>query len=385
MTDQVGFLNFAEAREIAKRRLPRGIFEYIDRGAEDERALAGNRAAFDRIKIKPYALRSGSNRSTTISLFGHEYCAPLVVTPTAFAGLVYFNGEVELAKAAAEFGIPFTAATEAITSIAAVARATSVPIWFQLYLWDKEEISFELMDKAWSSGVRTIVVTVDTPVLPNREFNVRNGFDVPLRFALRNVFDVAMHPRWALGVFGRYVVTEGVPTFANYPDQYRKNLLRRDRGDPLDFMPNLSWDHMGRIRDRWKGTMVIKGLLRQEDALEAKRVGADGIVVSNHGGRNLDSAIAPIDVLRGIVDCVGPAMTVLADSSVQRGSDVFKLLASGAKAVLLGRSMLYGTAAGGKAGAIAMMRILKEELARTMDMSGCQTIADVNQDMIAAS
>ncbi|MER8972405.1 MULTISPECIES: alpha-hydroxy acid oxidase [unclassified Mesorhizobium] len=385
MTDRAGFLNFAEARKIAKRRLPRGIFEYIDRGTEDERALVGNRAAFDRIKITPYALRSSSNRSTTISLFGHEYSAPLVVTPTAFAGLVYFNGEMELAKAAAEFGIPFTAATEAITSIGVVARASSVPIWFQLYLWDKEEISFNLMEKAWSSGVRTIVVTVDTPVLPNREFNVRNGFDVPLRFSPRNVFDGAMHPRWALGVLGRYVITEGMPSFANYPDQYRKNLLRRDRGDSLDFMPNLGWDHMARIRDRWKGTMVIKGLLRQEDALEAKRVGADGIVVSNHGGRNLDSAIAPIDVLRGIVDCVGPGMTVLADSSVQRGSDVFKLLASGAKAVLLGRSMLYGTAAGGKAGAIAMMSILKEELARTMDMSGCQTIADVNQDLIAVS
>jgi isopentenyl diphosphate isomerase/L-lactate dehydrogenase-like FMN-dependent dehydrogenase len=383
--DTLDFLNFAEARAIAKRRLPRGIFEFIDRGTEDERALGANRAAFDRVKIRPYVLRGETARSpaskTGVNLFGRDYTAPIVVAPTAFAGLACFRGEIELAQAAAESGIPFCAATEAITPVEEIARASAAPLWFHLYLWNREDLSFALMQRAWDHGCRTLIVTADNPVAPKREFNVRNGFDVPFRFSTRNILDVATHPRWAFGVLGRYFLSEGVPNFANYPERYRQNLLRRNTAESLDVMPGLSWDHMRRIRDRWKGEMVIKGILRPEDALQAKAVGADGIVVSNHGGRNLDSAVPPIEVLRGIVDSVGPSMTVLADSSVQRGSDVFKLLASGAKAVLVGRAMLYGAAAGRKAGAMRMMKILTDELARTMDMSGCRTIADITQDM----
>ncbi|MNC14235.1 (S)-mandelate dehydrogenase [compost metagenome] len=215
-------------------------------------------------------------------------------------------------------------------------------------------------------------MTVDTPVMPKREFNVRNGFDVPLRFSARNVFDVATHPRWALGVLGRYVLSGGL----------RQDLLHRRKVDSLDLMPDLSWEHMKGIRDRWKGNLIIKGILRPDDALRAKALGADGIVVSNHGGRNLDFAVSPIEVLREISDSVGSSLTVLADSSVQRGSDVFKLLANGAKAVLVGRSMLYGTAAGGQAGALRMMHVLTEELGLTMDMSGCRSIDDIQQSLL---
>ncbi|MNN12699.1 (S)-mandelate dehydrogenase [compost metagenome] len=305
-----------------------------------------------------------------------------MVAPTAFAGLVSFRGETALARAAAEFGIPFTAATESITSVDEIANASPASIWFQLYLWNKLEISYALLDRAWLSGVRTLIVTVDTPVMPKREFNVRNGFDVPLRFSARNVFDVATHPRWALGVLGRYVLSGGLPTFANYPKQYRQDLLHRRKVDSLDLMPDLSWEHMKGIRDRWKGNLIIKGILRPDDALRAKALGADGIVVSNHGGRNLDFAVSPIEVLREISDSVGSSLTVLADSSVQRGSDVFKLLANGAKAVLVGRSMLYGTAAGGQAGALRMMHVLTEELGLTMDMSGCRSIDDIQQSLL---
>ncbi|HVZ13864.1 MAG TPA: alpha-hydroxy acid oxidase, partial [Bauldia sp.] len=354
MSNAPDFLNFAEARAIAQARLPRGIFEFIDRGTEDERALADNRRAFDRVKIRPYVLRSRTSRSTAVNLFGREYTAPIVVAPTAFAGLVSFRGEIELARAAAAFGIPFSAATESITPVSDIARASAAPVWFHLYLWDRPEMSFELMQRAWDQGSRTLIVTADNPVMPKREFNVRNGFDVPFRFSPRNVLDVAMHPRWALGVLGRYFVADGPPTFANYPERYRKNLLKHDTTEMLGLMPDLSWEHMKEIRRRWKGEMIVKGILRQEDALQARSIGADGIVVSNHGGRNLDSAVAPIDVLPAIVDSVGTSMTVLADSSVQRGSDIFKLLACGAKAVMVGRALLYGTAAGGQAGALRM-------------------------------
>ncbi|WP_024927618.1 MULTISPECIES: alpha-hydroxy acid oxidase [unclassified Mesorhizobium] len=383
LSKSLDFQNFAEVRAIAKRRLPRGIFEYIDRGAEDERALTSNRLAFDRVKIQPYVLRGEAKpRSTSVSLFGSEYAAPLIVTPTAFAGLVQYRGEIELAQAAAEFGIPFCAATEAITSVEEIAHASPTPIWFQLYLWDNEAVSYELMDRAWSKGARTLVLTADTPVMPKREFNRRNGFDIPFRFSSRNIVDVALHPGWACGVLGRYMVTTGLPNFANYPLQYRKNLLKRGGGPSLSLMPELSWNHVCQVRKHWKGNLIVKGILRKEDALKAMDVGAEGVVISNHGGRMFDSAVPPIEVLREIADSVGHKLTVLADSSIQRGSDIFKLIAAGAKAVLVGRSMLYATAAGGRQGAMQMMQILSDELAMTMDLSGCRTLADIDESLL---
>ena len=384
MIDSSNFLNFSEARQLVKSRLPRGLFEYIDRGTEDEQAIRANRVSFDRWKIKPRVLGARTSRSTGITLFGQDYSSPIVVAPTAFAGLVRFRGETELARAAAEFGIPFCAATEAITSMEDIAGASETPIWFQLYLWNEAKVSYALIERAWHLGVRTLVVTVDTPVMPKREFNTRNGFDVPIRFSARNIFDVATHPRWTLGVLGRYFVSSGLPNFANYPEQYRHGFLRKREADSLHLMPDLSWDHMKDIRARWKGNLIIKGILRADDALRARAMGADGVVISNHGGRNLDFAVSPIDVLREISDCVGESMTVLADSSVQRGSDVFKLLANGAKAVMVGRSVLYGTAAGGRAGAKRMMQILTDELGLTMDLSGCQSISEIEQDLLEA-
>ncbi|MCZ7450883.1 alpha-hydroxy acid oxidase [Agrobacterium rhizogenes] len=383
MRDSLDFQNFSEARAIAKRRLPKGIFEYIDRGTEDEHALTSNRIGFDRVKIMPSVLKGDTApRSTSVTLFGVNYVSPIVVTPTAFAGLVRYRGEIELAQAAAKFGIPYCAATEAISSVEEIADASTAPVWFQLYLWDKEELSYELLDRAWSKGARTLVLTVDTAVMPKREFNHRNGFDIPFRFSTKNVLDVALHPGWALGVLGRYFATTGLPNFANYPPQYRKNLLKRGGGPSLNLMPHLNWNHVRRVREHWKGNLVVKGILRTEDALTAKDIGAEGIVVSNHGGRMLDSAISPIEVLREIADSVGNDVTVLADSSVQRGSDVFKLIASGAHAVLVGRSMLYGTAAAGSEGAMQMMRILTDEIGLTMDLSGCQTLSDIEEKML---
>ncbi|MGD9480259.1 alpha-hydroxy acid oxidase [Shinella sp. G-2] len=386
MAHSLDFQNFSEARAIAKRQLPKGIFEYIDRGAEDETALASNRTAFDEVKIRPHVLKGNATpRSTNITLFGTEYSSPLVVTPTAFAGLVRYQGELELAKAAARFGIPYCAATEAISSVEEIADATPAPVWFQLYLWNKAQASYDLMDRAWAKGARTLVLTADTAVMPKREFNRRNGFDIPFRFSSRNVWDVANHPGWAVRVLIRYLLTSGMPNFANYPVEYRKSLLKRGGGPSLDLMPDMSWEHVREVRARWKGNLVVKGVLRTEDALQAKDAGADGIVVSNHGGRMFDSAVSPIAVLREIADEVGHEVTVLADSSVRRGSDVFKLIASGAKAVLVGRSMLYGTAAAGEEGAVQMMKILSDELAMTMDLSGCRSLAEIGEHLLHRS
>lgn len=379
----VDFLNYSEARELAKAKLPRGIFEFVDRGTGDEFSLRHNRRQFEAARILPRVLTGGSPRSQKVEIFGETYSAPMLAAPTAFAGLVWFKGEIELARAAAAYGIPFCAATEAITGVGEIATAVGTPIWFQLYLWDREELSQDLIEKAWTNGARTLVVTVDTPVLPKREYNVRNGFDIPFRFSPRNVFDVATHPRWAVGVLGRYLAAGGLPNFANYPPEYRSNILSRGSARSMSLAPDLDWDCVRRIRTNWKGNLVIKGILRADDALLALKIGADGIIVSNHGGRNLDGAVAPIEVLPDIADAVGDRLTVLADSSVQRGSDIFKLLASGAKAVLLGRSLLYGTAIAGSAGALRMMRNLGEELDVAMAMSGCRSLGEIDRSLLA--
>ncbi|UVO35711.1 alpha-hydroxy-acid oxidizing protein [Bradyrhizobium arachidis] len=376
------FLNYTELRRLAKRRLPRGIFEYIDRGAEGETALRHNRETFDAVRIRPRMLTGGGVRSQAVPIFGETYDTPIIVAPTACAGLVWHQGEIELAKAAAANGIPFCAATEAITAVEEIAVASTGRIWFQMYMWQNEELWRELLQRAWNSGVRTLAVTIDSgTVSANREYNVRNGFGMPFKFSARNVCDVALHPRWTFGVSARYLMAGQVPAHRNYPVDYRSSIFARGKGLPYE--PDLGWDHMRRLRDVWKGSLILKGILRADDAILAAKLGADGIVVSNHGGRNLDSAVAPVEMLAEIVDAVGEQMTVIADSGIQRGSDVLKLLAIGAKAVMVGRSLLYGTAVGGMAGANCMIAILRRELDTAMAMSGCKEIRELDRSLLA--
>lgn len=374
------FLNHTEVRQLAKRRLPRGLFEYIDRGTEDENALRHNRHALEAVRIKPRVLTGGCARSQAISLFGETHDTPMIVAPTALAGLVWYRGEIELARAAGANGMPFCAATEAISSVEEIASASTGSIWFQLYLWEKEEFTRDLLQRVWNSGVRTLVVTCDNAVAANREYNTRNGFGMPFKISVRNVCDVSLHPRWAVGVFARYLATGHVPAFANYPAGYRSNILSKKKALLYDL--DLGWEHIRRLRDLWKGNLVLKGFLRADDAILAAKLGADGIVVSNHGGRNLDSAVAPIEVLSEIADTVGAQITIIADSGVRRGSDILKLLAAGAKAVMLGRILLYGTAVGGMTGASQTIGILKHELDIAMGMSGCRDLRQVDGSLL---
>ncbi|WP_439360406.1 alpha-hydroxy acid oxidase [Bradyrhizobium sp. DASA03007] len=374
------FLNYNELRRLAKHRLPRGIFEYIDRGSEDETALLRNRQALDEVRVRPRILTGSGVRSQAVSLFGETHDTPIIVAPTAFAGLVWYQGEIELAKAAASYRIPFCAATEAITAVEEIAAASTGPIWLQLYLWEREELWRDLLQRAWDNGVRTLVVTVDSgSVAANREYNTRNGFGMPFNFSARNVCDVALHPRWAFGVLARYLATGQVPAFANYPPAYRSSIFRTKN---LRYEPNFGWDHIHQLRELWKGNLVLKGILRADDAILAAKLGADGIVVSNHGGRNLDSAVAPIEVLAEIVDAIGGKIAVIADSGIQRGSDILKLLAVGARAVMLGRTLLYGTAVGGMAGASQMIGILRRELDVAMAQTGCKTIGELDRSLL---
>lgn len=370
------FLNHAELRDLAKRRLPRAIFEYIDRGTEDEVGLRHNRESLDAVRILPRVLTAGGTRSQAITLFGQACDVPLIAAPTACAGLVRFRGEIELARAAAANGMPFCAALEAIESLEDVTEASEGTVWFQVYVWRDEQRVSELLSRAWALGVRTLVVTLDSPVESKREYNVRNGFGMPFRPSARNVCDVALHPRWAIGVLGRYLASGRVPSHSNYPPGYRNTLFASSR--PLAYEEDLGWKHMHRLRDAWKGNLVLKGILHPEDAILASKLGADGIVVSNHGGRTLDSAVAPIEVLPEIARAVGDRITILADSGVRRGSDVLKLMAAGAKAVMVGRMLLYATAVDGMTGACRAIEILQREIDSAMAMSGCKDIRGVD-------
>jgi isopentenyl diphosphate isomerase/L-lactate dehydrogenase-like FMN-dependent dehydrogenase len=376
-------LNFADLRRGARRTLPRAIFEYIDRGTEDESGMAHNRRAFEQKRIAPRILQGASPRSTSTQLFGRTLQIPIVVAPTACAGLVWYKGEIALAKAAAQAGIAFCAATEAITCVEEIAANSPANLWFQLYLWEYQAMSEALVERARQSGAETLVLTVDTPVYANREYNVRNGMGMPFKYSVRNTLDVMCHPHWLAKVLGRYMINGGAPSFANYPQAYRQTILGGGSKQRLEHTPQLTWAHVARLREIWKGNLVLKGIVRADDALRAIDHGVDGVVVSNHGARNLDSAVAPIDALPAIVEAAAGRLTILMDSNIQRGSDIFKALALGAQAVMVGRAFLYGTAMGGEAGALHTARMLRRELDLTMGNSGARNIVDIDGGLMA--
>ncbi len=377
-----GELNYDSLRDKARRRLPRGIFEYIDRGSEDEVGLTHNRQEFDRIRLQPNVLVDVSSRTQQVELFGHTYSLPMVIAPTAAAGLVWHKGEIHLARAAAKANIPFCAATEAITALEEISTEAKGKIWFQLFVWRDRARSYRLIDRAREAGIDTLVVTVDSVVVPKREYNLRNGYQVPLEPSLRGAWDVATHPRWLAQVLLRYLLTEGMPTHANYPAEYRAKITRGKVAEAVSYDASVTWDDIAELRRYWKGKLIVKGILRADDALKAVSSGADAIVVSNHGGRNLDSAVAPAEILPEIAERIADRLVVLADSGIRRGSDVVKLLALGAKTVLVGRGFLYGLAAGGETGASAAIDMLGDEIDRTMAFLGCRSINEIGAHLI---
>lgn len=367
-------LNIDDLRKLARRRLPRGLFEYIDRGTEDEISLGANRRSLDDLKLSPSVLVDVSGRNQEIQLFGQRQPLPLIIAPTAAAGLMWHDGEVELARAARAAGIPFCVSTQSMTSIERIAES-GARLWFQLYVWRDRKLTYELVARARDAGADTLVLTADTVISPKREYNQRNGFGIPLKPSLRGAADVALHPRWLVSVLLRYLLSEGMPTYAHYPPEFRTTITGVSSFEGLKLSDRMSWQDVAELRRRWPGKLVIKGILRVDDAREALERGVDGIVVSNHGGRNLDIAPAPIDVLAEISDAVGSRLTVMADSGVRRGSDVVKYFASGAQAVLIGRSALFGLAAGGRAGAGHALDLLRREIDNTMALLGRTTLA----------
>ena len=379
--------NIADLREVAERRLPKGVFDYIDKGTEDMNSLDNNRKAMTDIKLLNKVVTDISDVKLDANIFGGPAAMPLAIAPTGTAGLAWFEGEFELAKAAAAAGVPFTLATGSNTPMEKLANEAGGRLWMQLYMWKEKHYSDELVKKAARNGFEALLWTVDIGHGANREHNLRNGFATPYVLNIKSVVDMLRHPTWLSTVMGRYFMNGGMPRHVNYPEGYQMPITgnvskMEDKKPTTKRADQLSWDDVDRLRDIFPGKLLIKGIMRADDAEEAIEHGVDGIVVSNHGGRNMDSAPAPIQVLPEIVKAVDGRMTVIVDSGVRRGSDIVKCIALGADMVLAGRATLYGTAAGGEAGAAKAIGILKGEMKRTMAYIGTQRISNITRDVI---
>ena len=372
-------LNIDELGKIASRAVPNFAFEYVEGGAEDEQALHWNRATLDAIRFIPGTLVDTSDRHQRISLFAKESSSPLIIAPTGLNGMLRYRGDAALARAAAAAGIPFTLSTVSNMRLEDVADDAGGRLWMQLYVMKDRSVARDVISRAEQAGYEALVFTTDANVFGHREWDKRN-YRSPGKLSMRNIVDTLQHPRWMLNV-----LSHGVPWFDNIVDFMPPEAKSASSGVaffPGLFAPNLSWDDVAWIRDTWPRKLLIKGVLSVADAQSAVDAGCDGIILSNHGGRQLDACVAPIQMLPDIAQAVGDRLTIIIDSGFRRGSDVVKAVALGADAVMIGRATLYGLAAGGEAGVSHALCILMSEIDRTLGQLGCRTVADVHTGML---
>ena len=372
-------LNVSDYRLAARRRLPRGLFDFLDRGSEDDRAVAANRAGFAQLRLRPRILRGAAGRSLKVTLFGVERNLPICLAPIGIAGHLWYRGEAALAHAAARAGIPFILSGVTNLPLEDVAGCGDGDKWFQLYVSGDRERTMALVPRIAAAGYSTLVLTADSLVSYKREFATRSGFDIPFRLRLSGVFDMATHPHWLFGTIGRYLRAGGLPKPAEYPmappgDPAREGVALKDDG--------LDWAFVKQLRAAWPGTLAVKGLLDARDARLCVEHGVDAIIVSNHGGIALDAAVTPIEVLSGIAEAVGVRAAILMDGGVLRGSDVVKACALGADMVSIGRAAMYGLAAAGERGVVDVLSLLAAEIDRTLAQLGCRSIADLTPDHV---
>ena len=360
----------------ARRHLPRPIFGYVAGAVESNRSYRDNREAFDDYRFLPRVLIDISRRSTQTSLFGQTHSVPFGIAPMGIEALYAYRGDLVLARTAARAKLPMIMSGSSLIRLEDVA-ADSPGTWFQAYL-PGDPVQIEaLIARVAAAGFQTLVITVDTPVSANRENNVRTGFSTPLRPSLRLAWDGLSHPRWLFGTFLRTIVQHGMPHFENnYATRGAPILSSRVARDFAD-RGHLNWAHFARIREIWKGRLVIKGVLAPDDARLACDHGAQGIIVSNHGGRQLDGAVAPLRVLASVVAAC-PGVPVMMDSGVRRGTDVLKALALGARFVFVGRPFAYAAAIAGEAGVAHAIDLLTQEVSRDMAMLGINTLDELS-------
>jgi (S)-mandelate dehydrogenase len=380
MADLERAVNIEDLRRIARRRLPRAIFDFFDGGAEDEVSLRDNRAAFERVRLLPKVLVNVSQVETKLSLFGREAALPLAIAPTGGISAGRYGAELILARAAKARGVPFTLATPSAFSIERLAEEVGGRLWFQLYCVRDLEFRAKLVRRAKEAGYEAILVTVDLPVSGKRERDPRNGFHTPYSPNWRNSKDIIFKPAWALDM-----LRNGLPGMANlegYPfSAPAGGDIVTAVGREMD--AGLDWAYIGQLRDQWPGKLLLKGVERPDDAERAAALGIDGLVVSNHGGRQLDGATATLDALPHVSRAVGKRMTVLLDGGVRRGVDILKARALGAHAVLTGRATLFGAMAGAEPGAQRALEILATELKRAMQLCGVRSVAEIGPDLLA--
>ena len=383
-------LNIEDLRQMARRRLTKALFEFCDRGSEDEVAMRDNRAAIERIKFVPQVLENVSTRDPSITLFGQRQALPILIGPTGVAGWTWYRAEIALARAAAAAGIPYTLPSTSNTPMERVLGEGGGRPWFQLYVWRDPEAALVSVARARDAGFAALVVTVDCPTYNNREFDIRNGAAIPPRITAKGVIDGLMHPRWVVGTLARYLIAEaGLPGQPNVhvPDAY-KGGGDYTAGEVKGFFSRndtIDWDYLRRLRELWPRTLIVKEILHPDDALKAADCGADGIFVSNHGGNVLDMAAQPIEMLPHIVAAAGQRLTIIVNSGFRRGSDVLKGLALGADAVAIGRPALYGVAAAGEPGARRALDILGAEIKRTMGNLGLRDIEIADEGLCRAT
>jgi L-lactate dehydrogenase (cytochrome) len=363
-----------DLRDQARRRVPRAVFDYTDGGAGREVSLRRSRAAFDRVEFLPSVLRDVSSVDVSTTVLGRPAALPLVLAPTGFTRMMNHQGEPAVGRAAARAGVPYALSTMGTTSPERLAaEAPDARRWFQLYLWRDRAASTELVRRAAESGYEALVLTVDTPVGGLRLRDVRNGMTIPPALTARTILDGARHPSWWVDL----LTTEplefaSLNSFAGTVSDLASQVF-----DPSATLADVRW-----LREQWSGPLIVKGLLTVDDAVAAVDAGADGVVVSNHGGRQLDQSPTPLEQLPAIAESIGDRAEVYVDGGVLSGSDVMAAVALGARAVLVGRAYLYGLMAGGEAGVDRVLEILRREMVTAMQLTGVTSVAELTKDRV---
>ncbi|HEY6279059.1 MAG TPA: alpha-hydroxy acid oxidase [Streptosporangiaceae bacterium] len=359
-----------DLRECSRRLTPRPVFDYVDGGADDELSMAANRAALTRWRFMPRVLVDVSAPDTSAQVLGQTLPLPLVLAPTGFTRMVHPDGEAGVARVAARHGLPYTLSTMATTSIEDLAAAAGPDRWFQLYLLKDSGLSNELVDRAAASGYRVLVVTVDTVVSGHRSRDLRNGLVIPPELTVGSIASIATRPGYWLRMLRSPAVA-----FANFAQERSMTI----GGSISRFSTAISWDDIAALRERWPGRLVIKGPLGPADARRAAQAGADGIQLSNHGGRQLDRAVAPADLIAGAREAAGPGMCILTDSGIRHGADIATAIALGADAAAIGRAYLYGLMAGGERGVDKALTLLASQFRRTLQLLGVTSVAELSK------
>ncbi|MEI7806100.1 MAG: alpha-hydroxy acid oxidase [Hyphomicrobiales bacterium] len=371
--------NIEDLRQLARRKIPRAIFDYVDRGSYDEITYSANSFELKDIRFRQRVLLDATKRSLGTTMLGEQVSMPVAIAPTGLTGLVHGNGEILAAQAAEAAGTRYCLSTMSICSIEDVRAATKQPFWFQLYVFRDRKFSESVIARARAAGCTALFVTVDLPLRGQRHADLKNGLEVPPKLRMRNLFDIASKPAWALKVLmGKR------KSFGNI-DAYLKSkggVWAAGRWANDNFDSTLSWRDIEWVRKLWPGKLVLKGILDPEDAKTAAKVGADAIVVSNHGGRQLDGAPATVTVLPDIADAVGNKLEVLFDGGVRSGQDVLKALALGAHGCMIGRAYLYGLGAMGGAGVKTALDIIRKELEVSMSLTGVRDVRKVSRDIL---